>query len=79
MYNLTSIYWIKDEVRYIPEYIEFHILQGFDHFIFYDNKSTDNLLEVIKPYIDSGLVEIRYYPDNVINKKNFCLNLTIII
>jgi hypothetical protein len=43
MKNLTSIYWIKDEARYIPEFIEFHLLQGFDYFIFYDNKSTDNL------------------------------------
>ena len=47
MKNLTSIYWIKNEARYIPEYIEFHLLQGFDHFIFYDNESNDNLLEVI--------------------------------
>ena len=60
MKNLTSIYWIKDEARYIPEFIEFHLLQGFDHFIFYDNKSIDNLTEIIFPYIESGLAEIRY-------------------
>jgi len=71
MYNLTGIYWIKDEARYIPEYIEFHLLQGFDHFIFYDNGSTDNLLEVISPYIKEGLVEIRNYPPDVTVKKNF--------
>jgi hypothetical protein len=63
MYNLTGIYWIKNEARYLPEYLEFHLLQGFDHFIFYDNESTDNLEEIIKPYIDSGIVEIRKYPN----------------
>lgn len=63
MKNLTGIYWIKNEARYIPEYIEFHLLQGFDHFIFYDNESDDNLLEIISPYIEQGLVEIRYYPE----------------
>jgi hypothetical protein len=71
MYNLTGIYWIKDEARYIPEYVEFHLLQGFDHFIFYDNGSTDNLLEVISPYIEDGFVEIRYYPSEVTMQKNF--------
>lgn len=79
MKNLTGIYWIKNEARYIPEYVEFHLLQGFDHFIFYDNKSDDNLLEVISPYIESGLVEIRYYPEEVKVSKNywlmdFCIN-----
>jgi|688.fasta_scaffold455690_2 hypothetical protein len=73
MKNLTSIYWIKDEARYIPEFIEFHLLQGFDYFIFYDNKSTDNLNEVISPYIEDGLVEIRYYPDDLKSSKNFWL------
>lgn len=63
MNNLTAIYWIKNEARYLPEYIEFHLLQGFDKFIFYDNNSTDNLLDVIKPYKD--LIEIRYYPKNL--------------
>jgi hypothetical protein len=73
MKNLTGIYWIKDEARYIPEYVEFHLLQGFDHFIFYDNNSKDNLLEVISPYIEQGLVEIRKYPNNVTNRHNFWL------
>jgi hypothetical protein len=71
MKSLTGIYWIKNEARYLPEFIEFHLLQGFDHFIFYDNKSDDNLLEVISPYIEAGLVEIRYYPEDLNTSKNF--------
>jgi len=63
MYDLTAIYWIKNETPYLPEWIEFHLMQGFDHFIFYDNHSTDNFLEVMEPYVEAGLVEIRYYPD----------------
>jgi len=65
MKNLTAIYWIKNEARYLPEYIEFHLLQGFDYFIFYDNDSTDNTLEILQPYVDAGLAEIRYYPEEV--------------
>lgn len=64
MYELTNIYWIKNEARYIPEYIEFHLLQGYDHFVFYDNKSDDNLIDVISPYVEDGLAEVRYYPEN---------------
>lgn len=78
MKNLTAIYWIKNEARYIPEYIEFHLLQGFDHFIFYDNGSTDNLLETCSPYIEAGLMEVRHYPEGELpnysgprNSKNF--------
>jgi hypothetical protein len=70
VYNLTAIYWIKNEARYIPEYIEFHLLQGFDHFIFYDNKSTDGLKEILEPYLDEELVEIKYYPTDFDGVRN---------
>lgn len=73
MFNLSAIYWIKNEARYIPEWIEFHLLQGYDHFILYDNKSTDDLLETVKPYIDVGLLEIRHYPPDLREAKNYWL------
>lgn len=71
MHNLTAIYWIKDEARHISEYIEFHLLQGFDYFIFYDNGSTDNLNEVLAPYFEAGLVEVRQYPPAIRGAKNY--------
>ncbi len=71
--NLTAIYWIKDEARYIPEWIEFHLLQGYDHFILYDNGSTDNVFEIAKPYTDAGLLEFRFYPPGLEQAKNFWL------
>lgn len=73
MYNLTAIYWIRNEARYIPEWIEFHLLQGYDHFILYDHDSTDNLAEIVKPYTDAGLLEIRHYPSYLKIAKNFWL------
>jgi hypothetical protein len=72
MFNLTAIYWIKDEARYLPEWIEFHLLQGYDHFILYDNGSRDYLLDVIKPYGD--LIEIKFYPMNLTRPKNMWLS-----
>ncbi len=59
---LTGIYWIKNETPYLAEWIEFHLLQGFDHFIFYDNNSTDGLKECMAPYLEEGIIEIREYP-----------------
>ena len=70
-YDLTGIYWIKNEAPYLSEYLEFHLLQGFEHFIFYDNDSTDKTEEILKPYIEEGLVELRKYPLNINIAKNF--------
>lgn len=76
-HRLTGIYWIKNESRYLPEYIEFHLLQGFDHFIFYDNGSTDRTKEILQPYIDDQIVELRYYPKLDPNvSKNFWIAST---
>lgn len=47
----------KNEGPYIKEWIEFHKLVGFTKFYFYDNESEDDTLEVLKPYVASGLVE----------------------
>src|ERR1700688_462091 len=74
MHQLSAIYWIKDEAPYIPEYIEFHLLQGYNHFILDDNGSTDNLINIVWPYLSAGLLEIRHYPPELIRAKNFWLD-----
>ena len=54
--GLAFVLIAKNEAPYIEEWIHFHHKQGVSHFIIYDNDSTDNFHEVLKPYIDSGLV-----------------------
>lgn len=54
--GLVFVLMAKNEAPYIEEWIEFHIKQGVSHFIIYDNESTDNFYEVLKPYINSGIV-----------------------
>ena len=49
----------KNESPYIEEWINFHHKQGVSHFFIYDNESTDNFRDVLKPYIESGLVTYR--------------------
>ncbi len=45
------------------EWIEYHRLLGVEHFYLYENESTDNTLEVLKPYILAGLVEVIPWPN----------------
>lgn len=53
---------IKNEGPYLKEWIEYHKLIGVEHFYVYDNESTDTTKEILKPYIDSGMVTYIYYP-----------------
>jgi hypothetical protein len=71
MYNLTGCYWIRNEAKFLPEYIEFHLLQGFDFFSFWQDGDTDQTAAVLEPYIEQGLVEYRTIPDHVTQRKNF--------
>lgn len=52
----------KDEGPYFKEWIEWHLSQGVDHFYIYDNESSDGTREILQPYIDSGVVDYKYWP-----------------
>lgn len=47
---------IKNEGRYLLEWIVFHKLVGFNLIILHDDNSTDNTKEIVKPFVNSGLV-----------------------
>lgn len=51
---------VKNEARYIREFVLFYKATGADRVYIYDNDSTDNLLEELQPFINSGLVVYRY-------------------
>ena len=59
---LSATCIIKNEVEYMPEWLEYHLLVGFEKFYVYDNESTDNIKQILQPYIDSGVVEYTYWP-----------------
>lgn len=61
-YNVSICAIFKDEAPYLKEWIEFHKIVGVDHFYLYNNKSSDNYLEILQPYMDEGLVEIKDWP-----------------
>lgn len=47
---------IKNEAPYMEEWLNYHIGLGVTKFYIYNNESTDNLKEVLKPFIDQGYV-----------------------
>lgn len=59
---LSATCIIKNEAEYMPEWLEYHLLVGFEKFYVYDNESTDNIKQILQPYIDSGIVEYTYWP-----------------
>lgn len=61
-YNVSICAIFKNEAPYLKEWIEFHKIVGVEHFYLYNNNSTDEYLEVLKPYLDSGLVELKDWP-----------------
>lgn len=52
----------KNEGPYFKEWLDWHISHGVERFYIYDNESTDCTRDVLRPYIDSGVVEYRYFP-----------------
>ncbi len=65
MYDFAIAAIIKDEGRYIKEWIDYHLLAGADHFILYNNGSTDNTKEILQPYIESGKVTLIDFPGSM--------------
>jgi hypothetical protein len=62
LYNLGVTAIFQDEAPYMKEWIDHHRSVGADHFWLYNNNSSDNYLEVLKPYIEEGVVELIEWP-----------------
>ena len=58
-YQLAVCVLFQNEAPYLKEWIEYHKLLGVEHFYGFNNLSTDNYLEVLKPYIDEGTFELK--------------------
>ena len=61
-YYLSATCIIKNEAEYMPEWLEYHLIVGVQKFYIYDNGGTDNLKQVLQPYIDAGIVDYTYWP-----------------
>ena len=67
---LTLATMLKNQRRWLREWIEFHLMIGVEHFIIYDNESTDHPLEILQHYIDQGVVTYIQWPPRTIPRPN---------
>lgn len=61
-HNLAIFTLFQHEAPYLKEWIEYHMLQGVEHFYLYNNLSNDNYLKVLQPYIKRGQVTLVQWP-----------------
>ena len=61
----------KDEAPYLKEWLEYHLSIGVDHFYLYNNESSDNYLEILKPYQDKGIITLNNVSGKTAKKKSF--------
>jgi hypothetical protein len=53
---------VKDEARFLPEWLAHHIGLGVEHVVVYDNNSNDDIRTVIEPFVREGLVTYVPWP-----------------
>ena len=54
--SASTIY--RNHAAFLAEWVEVHLLVGFERFFLYDNQSTDDHLEVLAPYLEDGTVVV---------------------
>jgi hypothetical protein len=60
---VVAVTMIKNEVDYIEEWIAYHYAcLGIDHFIVYNNNSTDDIHSLLRRYINHGIVTLIEWP-----------------
>jgi len=75
-HKLSIVAIMKNEGPYLKEWLDFHILVGIEKFYLYDNDSTDNTTEILKPYIKRGIVDYTFWPGKAQQQNAYtdCLN-----
>ena len=57
-YFLTMAANVRNEGKYLKEWINYHIYQGVEHFYINNDESTDDTLSILIPYIEKGIVTV---------------------
>jgi hypothetical protein len=52
----------RDEAPYLAEWIELHRAAGVERFFLYDNRSSDDHMRVLAPYVEDGTAVVRDWP-----------------
>jgi Glycosyl transferase family 2 len=61
-YRLGAMIRVKDEARFLPEWLAHHLELGVEHVWVYDNNSTDGTAAAVAPFVDEGTVTVVPWP-----------------
>ena len=61
-YSLSLCAIFKNEAPHLREWIEFHRIQGVEHFFLYNNQSEDAFAEVLQPYLEQNVATLIDWP-----------------
>jgi hypothetical protein len=61
-YFLAAMIRVKDEARFLPEWLVYHLNIGVEHVFIYDNNSSDNTEAIIAPFVVRGLATYTKWP-----------------
>lgn len=64
MYYFSIGAIFKNEAHILQEWLEHYFYHGVEHIYLINDKSTDNFLPILKPYIDKNLVTLYNCEDN---------------
>lgn len=53
---------VRNEARYVDEWMAFYQMMGVDHIFLFNNSSTDDLIEVSSKWINQGFLTLIDYP-----------------
>src|ERR1700722_724245 len=62
-YNFSICAIFKNEAPCLKEWIEYHRLFGVDHFYLYNIGSNDSFQDILRPYVEEGIVTLTNWPE----------------
>ena len=58
LHDLSAVAFLRGgEAKYLPEWLDYHLAAGVEHFYLYDNAPTDETKELLKPYAEAEQVD----------------------
>ncbi len=66
-HELAAMVRVKDEARFLPEWLAYHVVLGIEHAYVYDNNSSDDIASVMAPFVDAGYATIIPWPTTPIS------------
>lgn len=71
--DLACVAIIKNEAKYLNEWVSFHLMAGIEHLYLYDNGSTDQTPAVLARYVEDGRVTVIDWPHFASGLNTQCL------